>query len=177
MNPAIIVALVLAQSAEPQGGARLELKPPANSYVLPDEKPTAGNRRWPRVSPWSTGKDNVVLEGYDVVAYQNGKSAVKGSAKHQDEYKDLKFHFESEENRAAFAREPERFLPAYGSYCAFALSRGYPALANPKVFAIHRGRLYLFFDGTVRAMWEQSADQLIERSDRRWPEVRKPESR
>ena len=69
----------------------------------------------------STGKVNtnffgVAIKGYDTVAYFKEGRAVKGKSKYVYNWNDAKWYFSSEENRALFAADPERYAPQYGGY-------------------------------------------------------------
>ncbi len=69
-------------------------------------------------------KDGVAVKGYDPVAYFNDGKPVKGSPEHTFEWQGATWQFVSEEHRSAFMREPTKYAPQYGGYCAFAVSQG-----------------------------------------------------
>ena len=69
---------------------------------------------------------NPVLNGYDVVAYFSLKpdgEAVLGSSLYQATYNEkYSFYFSSEKNLKLFEKEPLRYLPQWGGFCAFGIS-------------------------------------------------------
>ena len=81
------------------------------------------------------------------------------------------WQFATAENGDLFSKNPERYLPAYGGSCAYSVGKGYPATADPRVFTIVGGRLYLFFDKAVQAVWEQDQDRLVRKADNNWPKL------
>lgn len=112
------------------------------------------------------------IRGYDPVAYFTEDDAVKGSPEHSFTYQGATWQFSSAENREKFAAEPEKYAPAYGGYCAWAVSQGYTAPIDPGAWSIRDGRLYLNYSKTVRARWALDKDGNIAAADRNWPGLR-----
>ncbi len=87
-----------------------------------------------------------VASGYDIVSYFDGKPA-KGKKKFSENYKGNVYKFSKEENLKLFENDPEKFLPQYGGWCAYALSSTTAkANVNPKTYEIRDGKLYLFYN-------------------------------
>ncbi len=96
---------------------------------------------------WNTNEENVVLEGYDLVAYQLLDKPVKGNGMFRTEYDGVIFHFSSAENQKTFADNPEKYLPKYNGYCAFAVAaKNAKVPANPDSFKLYNGELLVFFN-------------------------------
>jgi YHS domain-containing protein len=85
--------------------------------------------------------DGVVLHGYDPVAYFTGNAAVKGDAKCKATYKGRTYYFASDANRKLFKKDPAKYAPQYGGYCAMAVSMGQLEDADLKLFTIHNDKL------------------------------------
>lgn len=118
-------------------------------------------------------KDGVAIGGYDPVAYFTEMKPVKGSDQHRTEFQGSIFLFASAENRETFLAQPEQFAPQYGGYCAFGMAKGYKAAIDPAAFTIVGDKLYLNYNGTVRALWVLDVQGYVKKADRNWPEVRK----
>lgn len=86
----------------------------------------------------------VALKGYDPVAYFTEGKAMKGSAAHQHDWDDARYQFSSAKHRSAFAADPERYAPQFGALCAKGLSMGKQIEADPTIWRIVEGRLYIF---------------------------------
>ena len=112
------------------------------------------------------------IRGYDPVAYFNEDGPVKGSPENSFSYQGATWQFTSAENRDTFAADPEKYAPAYGGYCAWAVSQGYTAPIDPGAWSIRDGRLYLNYSKTVRARWALDKDGNIAAADRNWPGLR-----
>ncbi|MEM9799689.1 MAG: YHS domain-containing (seleno)protein [Planctomycetota bacterium] len=129
---------------------------------------------------YDLGKGSVALDGYDPVAYfpEYGGKPSKGSKKITTKHRGVVYRFASEANRKAFLADPERFEPAYGGWCAWAMAdgKGNKTEANPKSFTIEGGRLYVFYDGffgDTRKKWNKKggAPKLASNSDANWKRI------
>ena len=69
---------------------------------------------------------SVMLKGADVVAYFTENRYVQGQANNKSIYEGVTFHFASAANKALFDRDPRKYLPEYGGYCANGISYGIP---------------------------------------------------
>ena len=113
----------------------------------------------------------IAVDGTDVVAYFTEGKAVAGDAGITHEWNGSTWQFSSEENKAAFAADPEAYAPQYGGYCAYAVSEGYTAPTDPAAWSIVDDKLYLNYSRSVRALWNVSKRSRIEAGDRNWPGV------
>ncbi len=109
--------------------------------------------------------------GYDAVSYFEGRP-VKGRADTALRHKGAVWLFASEQNRAAFLREPERYEPQYGGYCAWAAAQGERAPGDPEHGRIVEGRLYLNYSAKVQRDWERDIPGFIRKADANWPRLR-----
>ncbi|MGH7348418.1 MAG: YHS domain-containing (seleno)protein [Candidatus Rokuibacteriota bacterium] len=121
--------------------------------------------------PVNTNGAPLALGGYDVVAYFTEGKPVVGQAAHEAGWNGARWRFASAEHRDRFLKEPERFAPRYGGYCAFAVSRGYTATVAPEAWRIVDGRLYLNYSTDVQKLWEQDIPGNVQKADTSWPGV------
>lgn len=111
----------------------------------------------------------VAVRGTDVVAYATQGRAVAGSAAFAHQWRGATWRFASAAHRDLFAANPERYAPAYGGFCAFAVSEGYTAPIDPNAWRIVDGRLFLNYDRSVQRRWEGDIPGRIARGDANWP--------
>ena len=71
-----------------------------------------------------------------------------------------------------FIADPEKYAPAYGGYCAWAVANNYTASIDPDAWSIKDGKLYLNYSKLVRARWALDKDGNIETADKNWPGLR-----
>ena len=76
-----------------------------------------------------------------------------GSNEHTFEWHNAVWQFSSAQNRQQFAENPEKYAPQFGSFCAFAVSKGFTADIMPDAWYIEDGNLYVFADKNVRDEW------------------------
>lgn len=114
----------------------------------------------------------LAIKGYDPVAYFEGSGPIKGNKSFAHTWKGARWLFASEEHRARFAAEPEKFAPQYGGYCAWAVAQGYTADIDPTAWRVVEGRLYLNYDANVQEKWLKDVPGHIRKADENWPKLR-----
>lgn len=83
------------------------------------------------------------INGYDPVAYFTEGKAVKGIKDFMYKLEDATWYFSSKENLDLFKNDPGKYMPQFGGYCVFAVSKGVTADSDPEVFRIVDEKLYL----------------------------------
>jgi YHS domain-containing protein len=110
---------------------------------------------------------SAAVSGYDSVSYFTGKP-MPGSDQFTTIYKGATFKFASAANLATFKADPARYAPQYGGHCAWAAANDYRFAANPKVWKIVDGKLYLNYNRDVQVKWEKDIPGLIAKGDINW---------
>lgn len=116
---------------------------------------------------------NLAVDGYDPVAYFTDKKPVKGNKKFEYKWMDANWRFVSQAHLDQFRKDPEKYAPQYGGYCAWAVSQGYTAEIDPDAWKIVDGKLYLNYDKDVQEKWEKDVPGFIEKANKSWPEILK----
>lgn len=114
-------------------------------------------------------KSNVGLSGYDAVAYQTDNAARKGSPGFSATYNGGTYYFATAANRDTFNKDPEKYLPLYGGYCAYGVSRGHKVKIDPEAFRVVDGKLYLNYDKGVQKEWLKDIPGNIAKAEQNWP--------
>lgn len=128
------------------------------------------------MNTWNIDQNNVVVGGNDVVAYFKENEAVRGLADHSTEYNGGTFHFSSQENLEAFRKDPQKYAPKFGGFCAFGVAaKKAKAPTNPMTFKIYNGELLLFFNDlyegnpvNTKEFWEQDENNLYSQATNNW---------
>lgn len=111
--------------------------------------------------------------GYDTVAYHTQNKPVAGSDEFSHTWKGATWRFSSKENLELFVKEPEKYAPQYGGYCAFAVAHRGLSPGDPRHWRIVDGKLYLNLDASVQTKWNKDHLAFIKRGDQNWPNVLK----
>ncbi len=127
--------------------------------------------------------DNVAIKGYDTVAYFTEAQPTKGKPEFAFAWNDAQWRFASASHRDMFASDPERYAPKFGQFCSMGLVVGKRAIADPEVWKIVDGKLYLYFSKGARDKFERNASENIKKAEANlakkgelpWANVSKPQ--
>ncbi len=117
------------------------------------------------------------VSGYDVVAYFDlpqapvgtaQAEAVPGLASITADYNGATFAFSTEENRDKFVANPAQYAPQYDGHCAYGVAQGGKVPANPNLWRIVDGELYLNITRNVVGFWEEDIPQNITLAEGNW---------
>ena len=110
--------------------------------------------------------DGKAIRGYDPVAYFTDGKPVLGMPSLSHTYQNAIWFFADQTHLDAFKADPEKYVPQYGGYCAFGLSRGYKAPTEADAWTISEGKLYLNYNRNVRTEWDKDRSGYIGKADK-----------
>lgn len=126
------------------------------------------------VKHYNLGPDKLALKGYDPVGYLTANAALKGRKEFSTQHLGVTYYFASDSNRKLFTESPEKFLPAYGGWCATAMAKGEKVEIDPTNFKVTNGRLFLFFKAFYANAikdWNKDEPNLTSRADVNWKKI------
>jgi YHS domain-containing protein len=110
----------------------------------------------------------VMLKGHDVVSYfTQGKHAM-GSAQFSSTYENVVFHFSSAEHKALFDKEPAKYIPQFGGYCANGVAYGIPWGGDADTWRIEGGKLYIFGGKESKDAFELDVPANLKLAQKYW---------
>ena len=113
----------------------------------------------------------VAIDGYDPVSYFQQKP-VKGSKSYEINHQGIIYQFSTPSNAAAFQKNPVKYIPQYGGWCAFAMAdNGEKVSIDPLNYQITDGKLYLFYKNLVYNSihgWRKNEAEQIKKADQNW---------
>jgi len=113
--------------------------------------------------------ENVAIDGFDPTTYHLSSAVQKGKNSINYNWKDVDWHFVSEENRSQFQADPEKFAPQFGGFCALAVSIGMTADADPEIWHVDEGKLYLFKDQSPKDDWlNKQVEGIVTDAEKNW---------
>ncbi len=116
----------------------------------------------------NTSKDGLAISGYDAVSFFNSKPT-RGDAEHSFKHDGVTYIFSSAVNQEVFAKNPQKYIPAYGGYCAYGVSLGKKFQIDPLAYEVNQKTLYLLLNGATKKVWEQNKEKNITAADNNWP--------
>jgi hypothetical protein len=113
----------------------------------------------------------VALQGYDPIAFFNMGKAVRGNPSILTEYLGYRYLFYSETNKSLFSADAQKYLPAYGGFCAYGVSLGVLFPVEIGTWAITNDRLILQFSQEFKRKFEKNMEMNLKKADANWQEI------
>ena len=137
--------------------------------AAPAEKKAAPK---PKVNVDQSG---VILNGYDPVAYIKQNRPVKGDPKFSSTYRTAIYHFASAADKAAFDKNPAKYAPQYGGFCAASMSRGkLEPNIDPNVFFVYKGKLYVCSSAKGAKRFLSKPEVNVQKANKSWETYEPP---
>ena len=124
------------------------------------------------VSAASSSNSVTGVSGYDLVAYHSDSAATRGNGHNVSEHDGVTYLFSSASNKKAFDANPEKYLPAYGGWCAFGVSVGKKFVSDPEAWKIVDGKLYLNLDKNIQKDWLKDVPGRINKANANWSNIK-----
>jgi YHS domain-containing protein len=115
--------------------------------------------------------NRVAIKGYDPVAYFTQAKAVQGQAQYSSEYNGAIYQFASEQHKALFDKEPVKYAPQFGGYCAFGVTQEKKYDVDPNAWAVVDGKLYLNLNAGAQRVWDKDRAGNIASGDSIWLDI------
>jgi YHS domain-containing protein len=116
-------------------------------------------------------KNNVAINGYDPVAYFTNRKSEKGEKKYSYKWNGAEWYFVNRSHMEMFKKNPEKYSPQYGGFCAFGVTKNKLVSSDPNVWQIVNGKLYLCHTKEVHKLWEKDQENNIKRGDKIYPKL------
>lgn len=120
---------------------------------------------------------NIALQGYSPVSYLDLGIAQKGVKEYKSEYEKVIYYFTSAEQKATFDKNPKKYLPQYGGFCAFGTYAGAKFRPDPTKYVVKNGKYYLFLynlELDAQQLWlAEDYNALVKKADENWKKLSK----
>jgi YHS domain-containing protein len=113
----------------------------------------------------------VAIQGHDPVAFFTVGGPVKGKPSITSEYQGATYWFHSATNKTLFDKEPAKYEPQFGGYCAYGVSRGALAPIQIEAWQIVDGRLLMQKNPGIRDDFNEDAAGNLKKADGNWPKL------
>jgi YHS domain-containing protein len=93
-----------------------------------------------------------------------------GSAQFASVYEGVNFYFANAEHKTLFDKEPTKYIPQYGGYCADGIVYGIPWGGDADTWILREGKLYIFGGQGSKDAFELDAPANFALADKYWNE-------
>lgn len=112
------------------------------------------------------------IHGVDAVALTSLGAVAEGNATYTVVEDGVAYYFASQKSADMFSADPDKYLPQYGGFCAYAVAFGKKFDGDPQFADIVDGKLYLFVNGEVFKKYKANAEQILADAEKTWPKIR-----
>ena len=121
---------------------------------------------------------NIALQGYSAVSYADLGLAQKGVKEFKSEHEKVLYYFTSAEQKTDFDKNPEKYLPEYGGFCAFGVYAGAKFRPDPNKFISKEGKYFLYLynlELDAQQLWlnEKDHQKLVSIANKNWEKLSK----
>jgi YHS domain-containing protein len=117
-------------------------------------------------------RNGVIMKGCDAVAYFEQGKPVKGNPAIKSIYEGATYLFASEADKATFDKDPAKYVPQYGGFCAYGVVKGaLDDFEDMAVSTIYKGKLYLCGNQSALDIFKNNIESNIEKADANWRQL------
>jgi YHS domain-containing protein len=174
MTAASVAAVVALASSSPVRASDKPTADPAqntagNEPNVPAQNASPAEAKGTTTATVNVDIQGIILKGYDVVAYFKQGKPVKGNSAIGSTYQGATYLFASSADKADFDKDPAKYAPRYGAFCAYGVANGVLAdVEGPDAFAVYKGKLYLCGNEGALDEFKSDIDGNIEKADTNW---------
>lgn len=114
-------------------------------------------------------KSGVAIQGYDPVAFFTDHKPVMGKPEFSSHADGATYQFVSREHKILFDKEPMKYEPLFGGYCAYGVSRDKLAPVEVEAFQIIDGKLYMQYSKSIRDSFNEDQKGNLNKASQNWP--------
>lgn len=113
----------------------------------------------------------LAVHGMDTVVLSNLNAVAHGDAVHTVVNDGVAYYFASKKSAELFEATPEKYMPQYGGFCAYAVALGKKFDGDPRFADIVDGKLFLFVNAAVFEKYSQDKARILKNAEETWPDI------
>ena len=172
LDAACVAAVVILVGTNTVGASdKQTLNTAGNGPILLAQGAAPKEAKGSTTAKVNVDSQGVILKGYDAVAYFKQGKAVKGNPEIKSSYQGATYLFASAEDKADFDKDPAKYAPQYGGFCAYGVTLGVLAdIEGPDGF-VYKDKLYVCGDEDAGKSFRTDLDSNIEKADTNWQKL------
>jgi YHS domain-containing protein len=111
------------------------------------------------------------VHGVDSVALSTLGAVAEGEALHTVVHDGIAYYFASKSSAGKFESNPNKYLPQYGGFCAYAVALGKKFDGDPNFADIVDGKLYLFVNDAIFQKYKADQHNILANAAKMWPKI------
>lgn len=116
-----------------------------------------------------SGASGVGLAGFDPVSFFQRESPLNGSPMIRAEHAGATYLFATEESKATFLANPDRYAPQYGGFCAYGVSIDILLPVDITTAHVRNDKLYLNVNSDILEKFNADFEGSVSRANTNWP--------
>jgi nicotinamidase-related amidase/YHS domain-containing protein len=116
-----------------------------------------------------SGASGIGLDGFDPVSFFESESPMNGSPMIRAEHAGATYLFASEERKATFLTDPDRYAPQYGGFCSYGVSINILLPVDITTAQVRNDKLYLNVNSDILRKFNADFEGSVSRANANWP--------
>lgn len=116
-----------------------------------------------------SGASKAAVSGFDTVAFFTNAKPVNGSPFITAEHQGAIYYFASEEHKALFTANPDKYVPQFGGFCAYGVSINKVLPVDISTWQVRHGKLYFNLNPDIRIKFDADFDGNLAKAKKNWP--------
>lgn len=116
-----------------------------------------------------SGASKAAVSGFDTVAFFTDSKPLNGSPFITAEYQGAVYYFASEEHKNLFVKNPEKYVPQFGGFCAFGVAIDKVLPVDISTWQIRDGKLYLNLNQDILKKYNLEFNENTAKANKNWP--------
>lgn len=113
----------------------------------------------------------LAVHGYDVVSFFTDDKPAQGDANFSVVHNDATYRFVNQAHLEAFQSNPDKYVPAFGGFCAYGVSVGALFDGDPRYWKIVGNKLYLNLDQGIADAFNKDVQGALRKAEESWPKL------
>lgn len=117
---------------------------------------------------WRDASSGLVVGGFDPISYFSHGVPKRGLWVYETVWSGGTWRFLNSGNRDEFIKNPTVYAPRFAGHDPKAIAEGALVEGHPRIWAIHKKRLYFFYSPVNRSEWVKDPTRYMAKAEKAW---------